>query len=78
MLARPKLRSDQIRTTHQASGSGPPHRGALAVASGRSNQTIVQQQGSGSNRGRCDKKGLSRGMVTIVDTEDGTIEIIKA
>ena len=61
----------------KTSGSGPTHRGAVPVAGGRTNKTFVQQQRSGNNSGRCGKKD-SVVMVTIVDTEDGTIEVINA
>jgi hypothetical protein len=45
----------------KTSGAGPTHRGAVLVAGGRANKMLVQQQRSGNNSGRYDKKGLSGG-----------------
>jgi hypothetical protein len=36
-----------------------------------------QQQGIGSDRRRCGKKAYPVVMVTVVDAEDGTIEVVK-
>jgi hypothetical protein len=62
----------------KASGSGPTHRGAVPFASGRTNQRSFSSKEAAATAGAAVKKAYPIVMVTIVDTEDGTIEVIKA
>src|SRR5262249_61548746 len=66
-------RSGQLKHVRE---SGAAHREAVPLEGGRTNQNFVQYQ---RTRGNCrggDKKGFPIVVVTVVDIEQGTTEII--
>jgi hypothetical protein len=77
MLARPTLtkRPNQDEVQSQRVRAAPRRSSSCSAWTDKPNARSAA--GTGSNRRRCGKKAYPLVMVTIVDTEDGIIEVIK-